>query len=240
MPLVSTQEYRIFFAHVPKCAGSSVEDYLIRRFGVPLSIRDVTHINGARRRGLNALATHLTSEDLKDFLPQNLSYSFAVVRDPVERTFSQYRFQAGVSRTSRLSFSTWLRVMMRCVQIDPRVYQNHIRPQSDLVPKDAEIFRLEDGFDAMISRLDDVTGSRVSDLQVGHLLNKKSSQAKTVASRQDIDLLQRFYAVDFERFGYQKRDLSKFESDPYVFWRQTLAHALAPGIVVKQRRHWLR
>ena len=33
MPLAHWNNCSIFFAHVPKTGGSSVEDYLIRRFG---------------------------------------------------------------------------------------------------------------------------------------------------------------------------------------------------------------
>lgn len=57
MPLVTGANRRIFFAHVPKTGGSSVEAYLIRRFGGPLSLKDVTHRNGRRRRGLISLST---------------------------------------------------------------------------------------------------------------------------------------------------------------------------------------
>lgn len=238
MPLINANAHSIFFAHVPKCAGSSVEDYLIRRFDEPLSIRDVTHFAKKRRRGLLSLATHLTAEDLTDILPHNLSYSFAVVRDPIERTLSQYRFQTGVSRTSRLSFSTWLRLMMRCVEIDPRVYQNHIRPQSDLVPDGSEVFRLEDGFDEMIKRLDEVTGT-TSDETVGHLLNKKSVRPDVEPTRQDIEILQDYYAVDFERFGYRRRKLEDYRSDSLSPFRTVVASALAPAVVWKQRRHWI-
>ena len=237
MPLVTAGSKTIFFAHVPKTGGSSVEDYLIRRFGGPLSLRDRTHVSGMRQRGLLSLATHLTADDLVDFLPKNLDYSFAVVRNPLERTFSQYRFQSGVSKTSHLSFSTWLRVMMRCVALDKRVYQNHVRPQSDLVPDEADHFRLEDGFDEMIERLDEITGMSSPEITVGHLLKRKHE--KIQISKQDVQLIQSYYDIDYQRFGYQKRDLKDFPNDPFAGARMALAYLLAPLIVYRQRRHWL-
>jgi hypothetical protein len=33
MPLIIKPGYTIYFAHVPKAGGTSVEDYLVRRFG---------------------------------------------------------------------------------------------------------------------------------------------------------------------------------------------------------------
>ena len=50
MPLAHWNNCSIFFAHVPKTGGSSVEDYLIRRFG-PLSIIDVNIRTGVRSTG---------------------------------------------------------------------------------------------------------------------------------------------------------------------------------------------
>ncbi|MEM8790942.1 MAG: sulfotransferase family 2 domain-containing protein [Pseudomonadota bacterium] len=238
MPLISAPQHRIFFAHVPKCGGSSVEDYLIRRFGGPLSTRDVTHFAKKRRRGLLSSATHPTAGDLTTSLLRDLSCSFAMVRDSIERALSQYRFQTGVSRTSKLSFSIWRR-LMRCVAIDPRIYQNHIRPQSELVPGGAEFFKLEDGFTDMIARLDAVTQTKSLE-GVGHPLNRKSVRADVTPSRSDIELLEDYYAEDFKRFGYPRRDLTDYQGDPYVPLRSSIAHLLAPVVVWKQRRHWIR
>jgi len=237
VPMVNSGSKTIFFAHVPKTGGSSVEEYLIRRFGGPLSMRDRTHFSGMRQRGLLSLATHLTADDLVDFLPADLDYSFAVVRDPLERMFSQYRFQSGVSKTSHLDFSTWLRIMMRCVTLDKRVYQNHIRPQSDLVPDGSDHFRLEDGFENMIKRLDEITGEASPNTTVGHLLKRK--HAKIKISRQDLNMIQNYYDADYQRFGYAKRDPENYPSDPLAGARTTIAYFLAPLIVYRQRRHWL-
>lgn len=240
MPLASNSKHTIFFAHVPKCGGSSVEDYLVRRFGGPLSIRNRRDAWAKPRRGIITSASHISATDLEYFLPANLTYSFALVRDPIERALSQYRFQTGTSKTSRLSFSAWLNVMIRCARMDPRVYENHIRPQSDLVPADTEFFRLEEGFDSLIARLDEVTGTKCPEIEVGHFLNRKTSMAEIRPSRQDIQLLQEFYAVDFDRFGYDRRDLSEYKTDPLAKLRRGIAWLLAVGIVWRQRLRWLK
>jgi hypothetical protein len=237
MPLINANGAQVFFCHVLKTGGSSVEEYLVRRFGGPLSIRDRNKRKGIKTTGVIGVATHLTAQDLVEFLPPDLAYSFALVRDPLSRVKSQFGFQAGISRTSRLSFSTWLRVMLHAVRLDPRVYQNHIRPQSDLVPEGSEIFRLEDGFDAMIARLDEVTRSTAPEQAVGHLLKRKKSEVKVY--RQDAALISDFYAADYARFGYRKPDLSSFESDPRAMLRDLPARLLARAVVAKQHRDWV-
>ena len=238
MPLITANGKRLFFAHVPKTGGSSVEEYLIRRFGGPLSLRDKTHWAQDRKRGLIALSTHFTARDLDDVLPHDVDHLFAVVRDPLKRMQSQFRFQEGVSRTRSLNFSSWLRVMFKACEIDPRVYQNHIRPQSDLVREGSEVFKLEDKFDDMIAWLSEVTGTEAPEDGVGHFLKKKHEPIKM--TRQDVKLITDFYAVDYDRFGYERPDPQEHPNILYPGWKQPMVTALAYGIVKKQHRHWLR
>jgi len=236
MPMVIAEGKTIFFAHVPKTGGSSVEDYLVRRFG-PLTIRDRHKAQKRPGTGLITPSTHFAALDLVEFLPPNLDFSFAVVRDPMDRLLSEYRYQQGASISSRMSFSTWLRLMLKASAIEPRLFENHTRPQTDLVPEGAEIFRLEDGFDGMIGRLDAVTGTTAPDIQVGHIL--KRERKPMTLYRQDIEAVERFYAADYERFGYERRDTSDLPNDTFAFAREAFAAVAAPLLVARQKRKWV-
>lgn len=238
MPLIRANGRMIFFAHVPKVGGSSVEDYLIRRFGAPMSIITRRDRNKLSKRELITPATHLSAFELLELLPSDLAYCFAVVRDPVKRLQSQYRFQTGVSRMSRLGFSTWLRVMFAAARIDPRVYQNHIRPQSDLVPQEADVFYLENGFDDMIAAIDNATGTTAPEVEVGHLL--KGQHRAMPVSRQDAELIANFYETDYKRFGYKPLDISLLPGDPLAGIRSLIAWPIARALVTKQHRDWIR
>ena len=237
MPLAHHNGQSIFFAHVPKTGGSSVEDYLISRFG-PLSLLDVNKRRGVRGTGLIVPATHLAAIDIAELVPHDLAYSFAVVRDPMSRLMSEFRYQSGVSRMSRLGFSTWLRVMLGAVAREPRLYENHIRPQSDLVPDGAEVFRLEDGFDAMIAALDRVTGTTTPDLTVPHI-NPREKKPITI-SKEDAELIERTYAPDYARFGYLPPDRANLPSDGRSGLRNAIAAPLIRALVLKQRHDWAR
>src|SRR6056297_3622976 len=117
MPLVSAGGRRLFFAHVPKTGGSSLEDYLAERFG-PLAWLDRYwelrwKDGGCREAGLRVSPQHLAAEDALRLLPGPSDWSFALVRDPVARIVSEYRFQARAPgrrrRLAELGFSSWLR-----------------------------------------------------------------------------------------------------------------------------------
>ena len=239
MPLFTSNGRAVYFAHVPKTGGSSVKDYLVRRFG-NLSILDREGGRRNPRTGLILPASHLAAADLEELLPQKLDYCFAVVRDPIERLQSEYRFQHGYSWASRLSFATWLRIVAACVKMDPRIYQNHIRPQNDLVPEGAEVFYLDQGgMEKIILKLDEITGESGEEMSIKHINKSKSKNDGTLYAN-DIEIMLKIYEADYKRFAFSKPDPAQYEKDNLVFFREMLAFLVAPVIVWRQRLRWLR
>jgi len=243
MPLYILDNTQIFFAHVPKTGGSSVQEYMARRFGTEsISIFGKTKRQMERAgvgTGMIICPTHLTATDLEDFIPKIVKHKFAVVRDPVKRMISEYKFQTGHSVTTNFSFSTWLRIMFYATKKDVRACDNHIRPQVDLIPEGSEIFRLEDGFDQMIEWLDEKTGTTRDDLTVGHFL-KKSAKKDFALSKQDIELIIDFYKDDYERLGYEKPDPNEFESGKFETLRCILAKMVMYPFLIKHKLHWIK
>lgn len=239
MPIAFTDQGPIFFVHVPKTGGTSMEDYLIRRFG-RLALMDENKRNGVPGTGLIVAVNHLAAIDLRELIPPRSILVFALVRDPVARLLSEYRWQRGASRMSRLPFSTWLRVMVACIGIDARAYDNHLRPQTDLVPDGAEVFRLEDGFGPAIARIDAVTGTTAPDLAPGHFKAGEGTATDIPLSREDIALIRKTYAADYQRFGYRLPDPSDHPPDPRAALRSGIGRLLARAVMWQQRRRWLR
>jgi hypothetical protein len=236
MPIVNAAGKRIFFAHIPKTGGSSLEIYLVERFGGPLALR---WREGRKQRGIISPSQHLTADDLLDVFGQDIDAFFAVARNPLKRTISEFKFQSGHGNSipSRFGFSTWLRIMMRCAELDPRVYRNHIRPQHEMTPDGSETFRMEDGFAPVIAWLDEVTGT-TSSLEVGHHLKSVNKPVKLY--RSDVELIQKYYAGDYEAFGYTLEDLSDYPEDPLTPLRNVIGWLLGPIVVYRQRKKWLQ
>lgn len=237
MPLLHHQGKTVFFAHVPKTGGTSVQDYLIRRFGA-LSMLGRQSQKGPRGTSLINSAQHLSAQDLEEILPADLNWTFAVVRDPIDRALSEYRFQRGSSRVSNFGFSTWLRIMIFAARCEPRIYDNHIRPQADLLPPGTEVFHLEDGLDEIILRLDEIFNEKTPDLNIPHLL--KSTNSPIAISREDVALISNFYHADYVRFGYAKPSCDSLSGDRMAKLRNFIAYPLAYLLVIRQRLTWLR
>jgi len=238
MPLIVAHGKRLFFAHVPKVGGSSVSDYLNRRFDGPLAMNDSAFQQGPGPRDTIISPQHLTARTVATLLGPDVDHSFTVVRDPLARVLSQFRFQTGHSRISRLGFSTWLRIALAAARRDPRVYDNHMRPQTDIVPQDARVFRLENGFTDMIAWLDEVTGHPRPDIEMGHLLKRKSAPIPIL--RQDGELIADFYREDYDRFGYERPDFASYDPDPRAALRSAAGAVLAYPLVKAQQRRWLK
>ncbi len=212
MPSLSLPDRLIWFAHCPKAGGTSVEQFMVARWGPA-----VGHLHWGwdlwwRRGGWRVAdppnsPQHLTWRDALQQLPDAPDTVFAVVRDPVARMASEYRWQRHGRRGTRmgkllsyLPFSVWLRLMLAAADRNPHSFDNHFRPQDDFVPETARVFRLEDGLDVVAVWLAEMAGEPLEPGEgFPHML---STRERTAITEDDCALIGAVYAADFTRFGY--------------------------------------
>jgi hypothetical protein len=216
MPLIRLANAKLlFFAHVPKCAGTSVEAYLRARFG-PLGMLDQWF---AARPAQDAWSLsppqHMPEPVRQDLLPDTLFDAiFATVRHPAIRLRSVFLFQREVEKAipMKMSFPNWLDTLPRSLATTPYALHGHLRPMSESVPKRAQVFRIEDGLDPLVSWLDDQAGDTDPKCEMGRKnvtadrFDKKLAQNRKPPSIQlDKGVLGQIadiYAADYDRFGY--------------------------------------
>ncbi len=213
MPSLTLSDRLIWFAHCPKAGGTSVEQFMVARWGDA-----VGHLHwgwdrwwqggGWRVADPPNSPQHMVWGDAVAHLPKVPDAVFAVVRDPVARMASEHRYQRRARRgtwagkaLAMLPFSLWLRLMLALAARHPYAFDNHFRPQADFVPEGARVFRLEEGLVPVTRWLSAVTGEVLSDLPLPHAL---SSGRGACVSQADQALIARAFARDYARFGYAR------------------------------------
>ncbi len=141
----------------------------------------------------------------KVFFPEMIDYSFMVVRHPVTRLVSEYRYQrrSGLVQLSRFrmfGFDTWLSYSLHCLRRDPDWRVGHFRPQVAYECFECEVFKYEDGLDKVMQGV-----SRATGVAIPYETPPKnvSTYRPTRVSQASLDMIAATYAADFERFGYK-------------------------------------
>ena len=227
MPLFRVNGQLHFFAHVPKCAGTSVEHYLRERFGA-LAFYDNFHTQiPPNTRWTNTSPQHVDIASFYRLIPENwITASFAVVRHPVKRVISAYHFQAEVEGKLEAdhSIDDWLAAWIATADINGFMYDNHLRRQTELVPDDARVFYLEHGLGSVVGYLDGLAENSDGPRSILADNTRKAGHKPAVTlSDASMALIAEYYAADFARFGYSLNDPKPLAA------KDTTANATPPG-----------
>lgn len=212
MPVLRKDGAALLFVHIPKTGGGSVET-AFRKSGWA-----VDHFDGTSGPdSLNYLRLnspqHADAAQIEaTFRLERFGAVFAFVRDPLARIKSEYVWRHRVDESvdpSGRAFEKWLKANLRQTLANPWRYDNHFRPQVDFMVRGTRALRMEDGIDAGLSHLADVTeldvprsaprrhaGSNVSTV----------SPAEIEVTAKAAKLVSDFYAEDYRRFGYERAD----------------------------------
>ncbi len=216
MPLARIGRTVLFFVHVPKTGGTSVEAYLRAKGSVAL------HGQGAD--WARVPLQHLHRAAWEEIMPRGAyDQGFAILRDPMARLMSEYRMRAapaggklrplGWMRAARgrvtgrpahgvrvggrveiLDFDAWAARVIGDWRRDPWILSNHVRPQADFVGEDHRLFRLEDGLDPVFRWIDAVTGTGPAE---GVFHERRSPPLPLVAGQATEALVREVYAEDY-------------------------------------------
>lgn len=214
MPIFRVGEKLHYYAHVPKCGGSSVEGYLKDRFGSLAFLNTQFLSVPETHRWSKSSPQHLPLADFHRLVPKDwISSSFAVVRHPLRRLISAYHFQRDVENTVSAiwTIDEWFDDYLQKVAADPFMYDGHLRPMSEIVPEEAEIFKLEDGLAAIVPYLDRIAGDQRGDRDIApeNVAKKSGSHGDAAPSPETLAKVAQYYAEDFRRFGYDPEKVTK-------------------------------
>lgn len=210
----------MLFAHVPRCAGSSVENHLHGRFGT-LMLLDRGHYQRPGPFWSRTSPQHADADTLNRLIPPNvLAAGFTIVRHPAKRIESVFFYQRDVEKRlpEGTTLSGWLRGLPDQLRADPFQFDNHLRPMTEMVPPGMLTFRLEEqdeGMPAVVEFIDTVSGAgphpmpRLRRIAVVNSRAQRLDQAASgprgpvdALAEADLELIADLYAEDYRRFGY--------------------------------------
>lgn len=171
MPIFRCDSGLVYFCHVPKCGGSSVENALQNK-GFKLSFYDnkFSPDKDNNKCYYKSSPQHITNQDFDSLFKEDIFfYKFAVVRDPVSRFLSAYSYnrkRIGL----HISFKYFLSKLEKNVASKNdyfgRKYDNHFVPSNRIIPEDCNIFYLK-------KNMKDLEDKLLKKLQIKIDLSKK-------------------------------------------------------------------
>lgn len=203
MPLMRSKSKLIYFAHIPKTGGSSVEAYLRQKGELLFHTQNLPN-------GLPVRPQHFHRKLIEPILGSAvIDHRFAIVRDPLSRMISEYGWLTEGKRKDGpggrqirtlwgkpkdLSFDAWVSRVLRAYQSDPFVNDNHIRRQVDFVDPQMKLFRFEDGLDKVFDWIDEISDG-CSNARGLH--EKRGASVRPPVSDKTRSKIEKFYAKDY-------------------------------------------
>lgn len=210
MPLLSKDSKFFYFIHIPKTGGTSIEN-AARKGGWRVQML----VSGHSHRDMPFLPVtpqHFHGEILDKIFNFSEGLSvFTIVRHPFHRFKSEYYWQTRQGLTN-LYASSWISSAMGSCKLNKSVYDNHLRPQIDFLPKNISttVFKLEeDGIEDAL-RLLHIKGMptwrKLINKTSREKISKKSIYTQDIEEQFEIErrAIEAFYLDDMKEFGYER------------------------------------
>ena len=197
MPLYRHDGTVVFYVHIPKTGGTSIERAL-REAGAAEAFR----FPGKRPFSKSSLQ-HMHAEVYTEAIGEGFyDYGFVIVRNPYNRFASEYRMKvvdAGDSEPAE----DWARACFDRFAEFAFTRDNHIRPQHEFIVDGLDVFRFEDGLEIPLKAACDRLGLEPPP-SMPHA--KRGSRTRIPISRAGRERIYGFYRADFDRYGYARDD----------------------------------
>lgn len=207
MPLyqyrATSRTISFLFIHVPKTGGTAIEAFF-RSIGLNCYFDPDSYMQ--IRSVLRVPPTHFDYDFCDKLFRLDRLYSFAIVRHPVQRMVSEYKWAVQKStlpdQIKKLGFSDFLDHAIEQFRLDDNFLAGHLKPQSRFVgDKISQVFRYEEGLDSIATQVFARVGLQLSKPPNIPTVNTTASMNIEI-SEQDADMIRSLYAEDFDRFGY--------------------------------------
>jgi hypothetical protein len=210
MPIVRIDSKILYFCHIPKCGGASIEEYLYIVSEGNLGFFDNDHTTHAKDSVWSSSSPqHIDGISLARLFPKGIiDEYFVVTRNPFDRFISAYKFQKYKEKSftfddvNRFADSLSLEKINKLGWAD-----NHFLPQFKFLAPGAKTtsFKLEEGLDRVKIFLDRALFGNDLLLQMPHE-NKSEGlmfdSSEVILTDKTKGIIREWYSRDFELFNY--------------------------------------
>jgi len=205
MPLFKNESGKyVLYIHIPKAGGTSVKSL----------IKQKTEFIGTSSTSLDFPVT--PQHFHRDLLTQ-VGYdtiaesSFTIVREPLERLISEYKYRKKNSKLIRLflDFDSFVCFILMQYKKNSYVLDNHIRPQTEFFFVDTNVFKLEDGLPNILSLISSAHDMNTIDT-IRH--ENRSKDEQVCMNMVTFNKILHFYADDYKKLCYEKPLRDKYKS----------------------------
>ena len=193
----------ILFSQIPKTGGTAIMNFFKQSGAQTFLYGHVDPIVGLAK----CPTQHYEYKILDQILNiEKFDFSFAIMRDPLSRSKSDYLWSLRNSINSNAnipSFDYWFNSMVQLYEINPYILDNHIRPQSDFLgDKLSKIYRYEDGLEEVLNDVLENIGvnKRVETVERRNTSLKNTGlNSQNILHSLEVDVaLRSFYERDFK------------------------------------------
>ena len=203
MPAYRINNKNVLFIHIPKTGGTTIEAFLSAHGPMSLHGRGekILRPYGSCRLSGHIPVQHFDASLLEVMFDRSFfDYAFMVVREPVERMKSEYRYARARGRVeARLPFGAWTALELGRAKLWPHWRSNHYRPQSEFLCLGAEVLRFESGMSSILSAVSERLALPPSS-SIPH--KRRFDDLDITVSDATRARIRSFYAADYRALNY--------------------------------------
>lgn len=210
MPILNKNNVLCHYAHIPKCGGSSIENYC-QSIGINIAFIDRAFVASPAAQPWNISSPqHIDGYSLSRLFPEDFfDFGFAVVRDPVSRIVSAFKHQIIQKQLPEdTNLSEFIKKELNNISVQLGVYDNHFLPQTKfLIPgMSYEVYKLENGLDSVSQFIDSKFQNTNLDEKILHYNADRSkgliNKSQLLIDETAMEILRKVYTDDFRKLGY--------------------------------------
>lgn len=209
MPIARLKNKTIYFSHIPKCGGTSVEDFLKLITNENLSFLDRNFYANLNSQWSKSSPQHITGKDISKLFPiKFFDAFFTVTRHPFDRFYSAFIFQKYMLKTIavEIDVNQFVANLAENQALLPGQFDNHFLPQVNFLYPGAayKAFKLENGLDNLKKYIGAIFDVDVSNIQMPHSLKqpKQLIPKENILDEHSKKIIEAIYKLDFEKFHY--------------------------------------